>query len=44
MLDRVTHRKNMRDDLIIIIRMLMNLSPEIKGDLAPPEKPKVEAV
>jgi len=38
MLDRVTHRKNMRGDLITIIRMLMNLSPEIKGDLAPPEK------
>ncbi|MBT6834038.1 MAG: acetyl-CoA carboxylase carboxyltransferase subunit beta, partial [Rhodobacterales bacterium] len=27
MLDRVTHRKNMRGDLITIIRMLMNLSP-----------------
>ncbi len=38
MLDRVTHRKNMRGDLIKIIRMLMNLSPEIKGDLAPPKK------
>ncbi|MDA9369949.1 acetyl-CoA carboxylase, carboxyltransferase subunit beta [Amylibacter sp.] len=38
MLDRVTHRKNMRGDLITIIRMLMNLSPEIKGDLAPPKK------
>ncbi|MCO4797078.1 acetyl-CoA carboxylase, carboxyltransferase subunit beta [Amylibacter sp.] len=38
MLDRVTHRKSMRGDLITIIRMLMNLSPEIKGDLAPPEK------
>ena len=38
MLDRVTHRKSMRSDLITIIRMLMNLSPEIKGDLAPPEK------
>ena len=38
MLDRVTHRKNMRGDLITIIRMLMNLSPEIKADLAPPEK------
>jgi len=38
MLDRVTHRKNMRGDLITIIRILMNLSPEIKGDLAPPEK------
>ena len=38
MLDRVTHRKNIRGDLITIIRMLMNLSPEIKGDLAPPKK------
>jgi len=38
MLDRVTHRKSIRGDLITIIRMLMNLSPEIKGDLAPPEK------
>ena len=38
LLDRVTHRKSMRGDLITIIRMLMNLSPEIKGDLAPPEK------
>ncbi|MDB3964595.1 acetyl-CoA carboxylase, carboxyltransferase subunit beta [Amylibacter sp.] len=38
MLDRVTHRKSMRGDLITIIRMLMNLSPEIKGDLAPPKK------
>ena len=38
MLDRVTYRKNMRGDLITIIRMLMNLSPEIKGDLAPPKK------
>ena len=38
MLDRVTHRKSMRGDLITIIRMLMNLSSEIKGDLAPPEK------
>ena len=37
MLYRVTHRKNMRSDIITIIRMLMNLSPEIKGDLAPPE-------
>lgn len=40
MLDRVTHRKNMRSDIITIIRMLMNLSPEIKGDLAPPEMQK----
>lgn len=38
MLDRVTHRKDMRDELITIVRMLMNLSPEIKGDLPSPAK------
>ena len=36
MLDRVTHRKNMRDELITILRMLMGQSPAIKGDLPPP--------
>ena len=36
MLDRVTHRKNMRDELITILRMLMRQSPAIKGDLPPP--------
>ena len=36
MLDRVTHRKNMRDELITIMRMLMRQSPAIKGDLPPP--------
>ena len=35
MLDRVTHRKDMRDELITILRMLMRQSPAIKGDLAP---------
>jgi acetyl-CoA carboxylase carboxyl transferase subunit beta len=36
MLDRVTHRKAMRDELITVLRMLMGLSPAIKGDLPPP--------
>jgi acetyl-CoA carboxylase carboxyl transferase subunit beta len=36
MLDRVVHRKQMRDELITITRMLMNLPPAIKGDLPPP--------
>jgi len=38
MLNRVTHRKNMRDELITIIRMLSGLGPAIRGDLPPPEK------
>ncbi|WP_444667574.1 acetyl-CoA carboxylase, carboxyltransferase subunit beta [Cereibacter changlensis] len=36
MLDRVTHRKAMRDELVTILRMLMNLPPAIKGDLPGP--------
>ena len=36
MLDRVTHRKDMRDELITIMRMLMRQSPAVKGDLPPP--------
>ena len=36
MLDRVTHRKQMRDELITILRMLMGQSPAIKGDLPAP--------
>jgi acetyl-CoA carboxylase carboxyl transferase subunit beta len=36
MLDRVIHRKAMREELITITRMLMNLPPAIKGDLPPP--------
>ena len=37
MLDRVTHRKNLRDELITITRMLLRKSPPIKGDLAAPK-------
>ena len=33
MLDRVTHRTHMRDELITITRMLLKQSPAIKGDL-----------
>ncbi|MEM8959660.1 MAG: acetyl-CoA carboxylase, carboxyltransferase subunit beta [Pseudomonadota bacterium] len=36
MLDRVTPRKDLRGELITITRMLMGLSPEVKGDLPPP--------
>ncbi len=38
MLDRVTHRKDIRGELITIIRMLMGLTPPVMGDLPPPEK------
>jgi acetyl-CoA carboxylase carboxyl transferase subunit beta len=46
MLDRVVHRRDMRDELITITRMLMGLTPAIKGELPPPgvvESPVVEA-
>ncbi|MDR7123241.1 acetyl-CoA carboxylase, carboxyltransferase subunit beta [Pseudotabrizicola sp. 4114] len=36
MLDRVTHRKQMRDELITILRMLTGQPPAIKGDLPAP--------
>ncbi len=36
MLDRVTHRKNLRDELISIARMLMRDTPPVKGDLPAP--------
>jgi acetyl-CoA carboxylase carboxyl transferase subunit beta len=42
MLDRVTHRKDMRDELIRITRMLMGLSPAVMGDLPPPDAPTRE--
>jgi acetyl-CoA carboxylase carboxyl transferase subunit beta len=37
MLDRVTARKDLRNDLITICRMLMRNSPEVVGDLPKPE-------
>ncbi|WP_376875530.1 acetyl-CoA carboxylase, carboxyltransferase subunit beta [Albirhodobacter sp. R86504] len=36
MLDRVTHRKDMRDELITIVRLLMKMPPAVKGDLPAP--------
>ena len=37
MLDRVTPRTEMRDELITITRMLLGLPPAVKGDLPSPE-------
>ncbi|MAY33467.1 MAG: acetyl-CoA carboxylase, carboxyltransferase subunit beta [Rhodovulum sp.] len=39
MLDRVTARTEMRDELITIIRMLMGQPPAIKGELPAPAEP-----
>ncbi len=38
MLDRVTHRKDMKDELASIVRMLMGMEPPVKGDLPAPDK------
>ncbi len=44
MLDRVTHRKKMREELVTLLRMLMGLPPAIAGDLpAPKAETKAEA-
>ncbi|MCV2875943.1 acetyl-CoA carboxylase, carboxyltransferase subunit beta [Rhodobacteraceae bacterium XHP0102] len=37
MLDRVTHRTALRDELVSILRMLMGMEPPIKGDLPAPD-------
>ncbi len=37
MLDRVTKRSDMKDELVTITRMLMGLPPAVKGDLPAPE-------
>ncbi len=43
MLDRVTHRKDMREELITLTRMMMNLPPAVKGELpAPTDEDAVE--
>lgn len=39
MLDSVTHRKALREELITLVRMLTNQPPAIKGDLPPPGTP-----
>ena len=38
MLDRVVHRKKMKDELVTILRMLQNQTPAVRGDLPPPEE------
>jgi acetyl-CoA carboxylase carboxyl transferase subunit beta len=43
MLDRVVHRKSMKDELVGLIRMLMGLPPAIKGDLPAPPAPEPQA-
>ncbi|MDE0209832.1 MAG: acetyl-CoA carboxylase carboxyl transferase subunit beta, partial [Boseongicola sp.] len=42
MLDRVTHRRDMKSELSRITRMLLNLPPPVKGDLPPPNDAKSE--
>jgi acetyl-CoA carboxylase carboxyl transferase subunit beta len=37
MLDRVTHRKNLRDELTTILRMLTGQPPAVRGDLPAPD-------
>ena len=36
MLDRVTHRRALKDELVTVIRMLMGQSAAVRGDLAAP--------
>ncbi|MEQ9039322.1 MAG: acetyl-CoA carboxylase, carboxyltransferase subunit beta [Silicimonas sp.] len=38
MLDRVTHRRHMKEELVTITRMLLGLPPAVAGDLPAPEK------
>ena len=40
MLDRVTHRKALKDELTTIVRMLSGHGPAIKGDLPAPAEPE----
>jgi acetyl-CoA carboxylase carboxyl transferase subunit beta len=42
MLDRVVHRKAMKDELVTLIRMLTGQPPAIKGDLPAPVEAPVE--
>ncbi|MEM7753716.1 MAG: acetyl-CoA carboxylase, carboxyltransferase subunit beta, partial [Pseudomonadota bacterium] len=37
MLDRVTHRKDIKDELVTITRMLLGMPPAVKGELPAPE-------
>lgn len=42
MLDRVTHRRDMKSELSRITRMLLNMPPPVKGELPPPSDAKPE--
>ncbi len=43
MLDRVTHRKALRDELIALVRLLTGKPPAVKGDLPPPKSVETAA-
>ncbi|SLN58186.1 acetyl-CoA carboxylase, carboxyltransferase subunit beta [Roseisalinus antarcticus] len=43
MLDRVTARTDLRDELITIVRMMLGLDPAIKGKLPAPATPEPQA-
>jgi acetyl-CoA carboxylase carboxyl transferase subunit beta len=43
MLDRVTHRKKIKEELTTVIRMLTGMPPAVKGDLPAPQPEKAEA-
>jgi acetyl-CoA carboxylase carboxyl transferase subunit beta len=43
MLDRVVHRKALKDELVTLVRMLTGQPPAIKGDLPAPVEAKAEA-
>ncbi|MBO9395726.1 MULTISPECIES: acetyl-CoA carboxylase, carboxyltransferase subunit beta [unclassified Shimia] len=42
MLDRVTKRTEMKDELVTIIRMLMDMPPAVKGDLPAPTQEELD--
>ncbi len=42
MLDRVTKRKDLKDELVTILRMLLRKSPRVHGDLPAPEAKRPE--
>ena len=43
MLDRVTHRRDMKDELVTITRMLLGLPPAVKGELPAPSADQAQA-
>jgi acetyl-CoA carboxylase carboxyl transferase subunit beta len=43
MLDRVTHRKAIKEELTVILRLLMRQPPAVKGDLPKPEPARAPA-